>query len=324
MKFLSQLSSRPLARLSTLTPLATLALLTSLAALPLSLHAADAATVPSLTSTDYAQQIDNQRAQRVARLTKPDGWLTLIGLHFLSPGANTVGSAADNAVKLAQGPAHLGTATVAADGKVSLEIADASVLIDGQPAKTAELRLETDTAKPTLVTAGTMSFFVIERGGKKALRVKDSASDRRTHFLGLDYFPTNPAWRIEAQWVPFEMPRMVPITNIIGNTGVEPIPGKAVFTHDGKTVELLPIFEGADEPLFFVISDATSGKDTYAAARFVYAEQPKDGKVILDFNLATNPPCAFTPFATCPLPPKENKLPFRVEAGEKMYRGSHE
>jgi uncharacterized protein (DUF1684 family) len=181
-----------------------------------------------------------------------------------------------------------------------------------------------DEGKPTLVTAGTVSFVVIDRGGKKALRVKDSEAERRTHFLGIDYFPTDPTWRIEAQWVAFETPRMVPITNVLGQVAREPVPGKAVFTRDGKTYELLPILEGAEEPLFFVIADETSGSETYAAARFLYAAQPKDGKVVLDFNEAVNPPCAFTPFATCPLPPRENRLALRVTAGEKKYRGGHE
>jgi uncharacterized protein len=165
---------------------------------------------------------------------------------------------------------------------------------------------------------------VIDRGGKKALRVKDSAADRRTHFLGLDYFPVDESWRIVARWVPFEKPRLLPITNLLGQTAPEPVPGKAVFERDGKTYELLPIDEGPGEPLFFVIADATSGKETYGGGRFLYADEPKDGQIVLDFNRAQNPPCAFTPFATCPLPPKENRLPFAVTAGEKHYRGGHE
>jgi len=276
------------------------------------------------TEDAYIKSIEDGRAQRVARLTKPDGWLTLIGLHFLETGENTVGTAADNKVKLAKGPAHVGVVSVSAEGKVSLVVkAEAGVMVDGQTVARAELK-GGDEGKPTLVTAGTVSFFVIDRGGKKALRVKDSEAERRTHFLGIDYFPTDPGWRIEAQWVAFETPRMVPITNVLGQVAREPVPGKAVFTREGKTYELLPILEGAEEPLFFVIADETSGHETYAAARFLYAAQPKDGKVVLDFNQAVNPPCAFTPFATCPLPPKENRLPLRVTAGEKNYRGAHE
>ena len=280
----------------------------------------------SLAGDDaYAQEIAAARAARVARLTTPDGWLTLIGLHFLSPGESTVGHAKDNAIVLAAGPAHVGTATLAADGRVTFALAPgADAQIGGQAVRAGELRLGEGAAKPTLVTAGTVSFFVIDRGGRKALRVKDSAAERRTHFLGLDYFPIDASWRIEARWVAFEKSRLIPVTNILGQTAPEPSPGNAVFEHDGKTYELLPIDEGPGEPLFFVISDATSGQETYGASRFLYADWPKDVKIVLDFNRAQNPPCAFTPFATCPLPPKENRLPFAVTAGEKKYRGEHE
>jgi uncharacterized protein (DUF1684 family) len=263
----------------------------------------------------------------VAVLTKPDGWLTLIGLHFLEPGERTIGSARDNAVALAAGPARLGRVTLAADGKVTLVLAEGvDARVDGQPTRTAELKLGEGKIKPTLVTTGTLSLFAIERGGKKALRVKDSASPRRAHFLGLDYFPTDPAWRIEARWEAFEASQLMPITNALGQTSPQPIPGKAVFERDGRTYELLPIDEGRDVPLFFVISDATSGKETYGASRFLYVPWPAEGakSIVLDFNLAENPPCAFTPFATCPLPPKENRLPFAVPAGEINYRGGHE
>jgi uncharacterized protein (DUF1684 family) len=269
----------------------------------------------------YQTEIETWRAQRVARLTTPDGWLTLIGLHFLKDGENTVGSAPDNEIVLAGGPAHFGKVMVAADGRVNVELsASAEPRIDGKPALAGELQWR--AGRPTVVASGTVSFFVIERGGKKALRVKDSATESRVHFPGLDYFPTDPAWRIEATWVEFDEPRTIPITNILGVTNPAIVHGKAVFERDGRKIELLPIDEGPGEPLFFVISDATSGKETYGAARFVYADAPVDGKVVIDFNRAQNPPCAFTAFATCPLPPKENRLPFAVEAGEKNYRGA--
>lgn len=275
-------------------------------------------------ASEYASEIQNARVKRVTRLTAADGWLTLIGLHFLQAGNNTVGRAPDNQNILAAGPAHLGTVYLAADGKVTFTAApDSGAQVNGQPADVVELK-RGDDDKPTTVVAGSISFFVIERGGRMALRVKDSGAERRTGFSGIDYFPVDPTWRIEAQWVPFAPARDVPITNMIGNTANEKVPGKAVFQRDGKTYELLPIVEGPNEPLFFIISDATSGKETYLAARFLYADPPKDGKVVLDFNRAVNPPCAFTPFATCPLPPKENQLTLAVTAGEKKYRGEHE
>jgi uncharacterized protein (DUF1684 family) len=273
---------------------------------------------------DYKAEIARARRERETQLQAPDGWLTLIGLHFLKDGANTVGHAKDNDVVLAKGPEHLGVATLA-DGKVTLQLADGvDAKIGDSTAREGELQIGEGARPPTLVTAGTMSFFVVERGGKRAFRVKDSAAERRTHFLGLDYFDVDPAWRIEARWEPFESARLMPITNILGQTSPAPVPGQAVFEHDGKTFALLPIDEGPDEPLMFVIADATTGKETYGAARFVYAERPRDGKIVLDFNRAESPPCAFTPFATCPLPPKENRLPFAIRAGEKNYRGAHD
>ena len=275
------------------------------------------------SSPAYTKEIETWRSQRVARLTTPEGWLTLVGLHFLNQGENSIGSAQDNDIVLAKGPAHLGKVTLAADGGLKVTLAaDADARIDGKPALAGELKW--NGRRPTIVTAGTLSFFVIDRSGKKALRVKDSESERRTHFLGLDYFPIDPAWRIEAQWVEFEEPRTIPITNMLGLVSPAVIHGKAVFEHEGKKVELIPIDEGPGEPLFFVISDATSGKETYGACRFLYADAPVDGKVVLDFNRTENPPCAFTTFATCPLPPKENRLTFPVAAGEKNYRGGHD
>jgi len=269
----------------------------------------------------YVKEIETWRAQRVERLLKPDGWLTLIGLHFLKTGENTIGSAADNTIVLAKGPAHLGTVTVADNGDAKAVFnAGLGTEVDGTEVLGADLK--DDTHGPaTVVKVGSVSFLVIERGGKKALRVRDSEADRRTHFLGLDYFPIDPTWRTEATWVPFEHPREVPIRNVLGNVSPALILGKAVFTRDGQTFELLPIQEEPDGVLFFVISDRTSGTETYVAARFLYATPAVDGKVILDFNRAQNPPCAFTPFATCPLPPKENQLPIAVTAGEKKYRG---
>lgn len=271
---------------------------------------------------NYVAGIQQWHDGRVARLQKPDGWLALIGRHPLEHGTWSVGAAADNAIRLAAGPARLGTVTYADDGKVTFALADGvDGTIDGTPARTAELVVQGE--KPTYVRAGTVNFYVMDRSGKLFLRVRDTESPRRKHFAGIESYPIDPAWRIEATWVPFDPPQQIKITNIIGLVEPADIPGKAVFQHEGKTYELIPIDEGADEDLFFVISDATAGSETYEACRFFYAPRPKDGKIILDFNKVYNPPCAFTPFATCPLPPKGNTLPFPLRAGEKKYRGEH-
>ena len=282
-----------------------------------------AEATPTLTAA-YAKEVETARAERIARLTAPDGWLTLTGLHFLAAGDNTIGSARDNAIVFATGPAHLGKVTLAADGRLRIALSPAAdARVNGRSVLVADLDYGNE-GRATVVSCGTLSFFALERGGKRALRVRDRESVRRTQFRGLDYFPTDPAWRIEARWVALAEPREISLTNTLGQASPALVTGRAVFERDGKSFELLPIEDGVGGPLFFVISDLTSGKETYAAARFLYAEPPVDGKIVLDFNLAQNPPCAFTPFATCPLPPQENRLPLAVTAGEKDYRDGPE
>ncbi len=281
-------------------------------------------SLPAFAQDDHVKSIETWRAARVARLTAPDSWLTLVGRHLIAPGENTVGTAPDNSIRLAVGPPYLATVTLAADRTVTLTPVPSALLeVDGVSAHRA-VALDWQGAKPTRVTFGTANFYVMSRGPELYLRVRDTTAANRTHFAGIDYFPIDPAWRIEATWVPFEPVKQIPITNMIGVTEPAPVPGKAVFTRDGHTVELLPVDEGGDN-LFFILTDLTAGAETYEASRFLYVPKPKPGetKVVLDFNRMQNPPCAFTAFATCPLPPKENRMPFRVTAGEKNYRGAH-
>ena len=275
----------------------------------------------SALPADYPQTITTARAERVKQLTTPNGWLTLIGRHLISSGINTVGSAPDNSIILAAGPPYLGTVTLH-EGTVTLTPAPSALLTinDQRIQQPTELIYKGKT--PTVVVFGSVNFYVMLRGDSLFLRVKDREADRLKNFAGLDYFSLDPTWRLEATWIPFDPPHQVNITNMIGQTTTTPVPGKAVFTRDGRTFELFPIDEGGAE-LFFVITDLTAGQETYGACRFLSAALPQNGKIILDFNQAENPPCAFTPFATCPLPPKENRLPIRVTAGEKNYRGEH-
>jgi uncharacterized protein (DUF1684 family) len=270
---------------------------------------------------DYIKSIETWRAGRIERLTRADGWLALIGRHPLNIGVWSVGSAPGNAIRLAAGPDHLGTVTRTGDNTITFALADGvDATIDGTTERTAPLNYRGDT-KPTYVRAGTINFYILESAGGFVLRVRDSESPRRKNFAGIEAWPIDPAWRVEAQWVPFDPPRTLPITNVIGVTQDANCPGKAVFTHEGRTYELLPMQDEPGDPLFFVLTDTTAGEETYEASRFLYADPPQDGKVILDFNKVYNPPCAFTPFTTCPLPPKENVLPFPLRAGEKKYRG---
>lgn len=280
------------------------------------------ASLTGRAADDYVASINSWHAQRVTRLTAPDSWLTLIGRHPLPRGRFVVGTDAGCDIRLAAGPARLGVVTHSEDGRVAMELAEGvAATIDGTGGRSAELVYTGE--KPTFVRFGTANFYVLQRGKDLFLRVRDSESERRRKFAGIERFPVDPSWRIEAEWVPFDPPRQIPITNVLGQTNPMTAPGKAVFTRDGRKLELIPILEEPGEPLFFIIADETSGLETYGASRFLYADQPKDGRIMLDFNQAYNPPCAFTPFATCPLPPKENHLPIRVTAGEKAYAGLH-
>lgn len=281
----------------------------------------------SVSNVAYTDQIAQLRASRVTRLTAPSGWLSLIGLEWLKEGDNRIGSATDNDIVLKAGPAHLGTVTLGKDGAMHIALAsDSGALINGKPLSTAALIDDahaTDEVPPTMISFANANFYVIDRDGRKALRVKDSDAETRQHFLGLDYFPTDPSWHIVASWVPFDPVHKMQIGSVIGTIDTVDVPGKAVFTRDDHTYELMPYQEEKGGPLFFVMADSTSGKETYGAARFMDVPLPKDGKVTLDFNLAYNPPCAFTPYATCPLAPPENRLNLRVTAGEEKYRGGH-
>ncbi|KXU37752.1 hypothetical protein AXK11_00130 [Cephaloticoccus primus] len=284
-----------------------------------------AAALPA--SPEYAAELAEWRAQRLARLTAPDGWLSLIGLHFLRAGEQRVGSAPDNDIVLAAGPPSLGVIEQQPSGRVMLRVTPgAAVQVDGREVLSAELvpQGRGPRGQMSTVSSGTMRFYVIVRGEQMALRVQDSAAPRRTEFAGIKTFPIDESWRVEAQWLTFARPREVVITNTLGQESVALVLGKAVFERAGQRFELLPLQETFGEPLFFIIADETSGCETYGAARFVYADPPAEeragagGRIVIDFNKAINPPCAFTPFATCPLPPAENVLPVAIRAGERI------
>lgn len=272
----------------------------------------------------YAQEVDTWHAMRIRRLTAPDGWLSLVGLEWLKPGGNRIGSAPDNDIVLAKAAPHLGRVEWADDGGLSIVLdPDSGATIDGKRIDHATL-LDDSHAAPTTIAFGTVQFIAIDRGGRKGLRVRDSAAPTRTHFAVIERFPVDPAWRIVADWLPLDPPFQLAAGTVIGTIENYPAPGKAVFERDGRRCEMYPVLElPGDAQLFLVFADRTSGKETYGAARFLYADMPRDGRIVLDFNKAYNPPCAFTPYATCPLAPPENRLDLRVTAGEKNYAGDH-
>jgi uncharacterized protein (DUF1684 family) len=274
---------------------------------------------------DYQHEIAAWRQDRDKGLRAEDGWLTLVGLYWLDEGENPFGSDARNKVILPEGKGPAVAGTLVRHGKeVQVRVAPgANVTADGKPV-TEPLTLSGDgKEKPTVLHLGSVSFFVIQRGDKVGVRMKDSQSPALTAFRGLDYFPLQPAWRVEARFEPYKPAKKIPIANVLGQVSDEDSPGAVVFDWQGKTYRMDALPGDDKGGLFLIFADQTNGKETYGAGRFLDAEPPKDGKVVVDFNTAYNPPCAFTAFATCPLPPAQNRLGLRVEAGEKKYGEGH-
>ena len=258
----------------------------------------------------------------MARLRADDGWLTVAGLFWLKEGVNSAGSAAASAIVLPRVPAHVGDFEFQ-DGKTTFKADPAvAVNVNGKPATslaatTAALRSDSDPGGPDKVTVGRLTMFVIHRGARDAIRLKDLDSEFRGSFKGLHWYPVREDYRVVARWVAYDKPHNIAVPNILGETEQEPSPGYAVFTLHGHEYRLDPLLEG--NQLFFIFRDQTSGKETYGSGRFLYTDLEKEGKVVIDFNKAYNPPCAFTPYATCPLPPKQNRLAVRLDAGELNY-----
>jgi uncharacterized protein (DUF1684 family) len=295
-----------------------------------SLAALSAATLACAVqaSTDLAAEraeVEQWRAQRLARLTSETGWLTLAGLFWLKDGENTFGRGKSNALRLDNPALAVNAGSfIKAGNKVRFVAREGSgITHDGQPV--AQIELVPDTAgEPTVLESGPLSFFVIERAGRYGIRLRDKANPHRTQFRGLEYFPISTDWVFDARFEPYEPHRQIKITNILGMEENMDAPGAIVFEKDGREWRLDAVLEEPDaDELFVMFADATSGKETYGAGRFMYLKLPQNGRVHLDFNEAYNPPCAFNDFATCPLPPFQNRLALRVEAGEKKYAGGH-
>ncbi|MGC2245496.1 MAG: DUF1684 domain-containing protein [Terriglobales bacterium] len=276
----------------------------------------------------WQTELEAWRAQRATNLQAPEGWLSLIGLAWLKEGDNTFGSDEDNRIQIeARIPAHVGVVHLA-NGKLRLLPAAGSFpkgfQVDGHPAKEQDLAAD-DSEQPSKLTIGTITIIVINRDGRFALRIKDPHAATRTGFHGLRWYAPNPAYRVTARWIPYSTPKMLDIPTVLGTTTHLPAPGAAEFTIEGQTVRLEPVLEDPKATeMFFIMRDATSKTKTYGAGRFLYSSLPdhgvtQPGEVVLDFNRLINPPCAFTPYATCPLPPQQNRLSIAIPAGEQRY-----
>ena len=275
---------------------------------------------PPEANAAHLAEVESWRAERDAGLRKPDGWLTLVGLFWLQPGGNSAGSATENRMVFPEGaPAKLGTFTL--DGGKVRFVAEfgVDIALDGRPVKT--VTLDPLSTEPTVLESGSLTFHAIERAGQIGIRLRDRNSPALAAFSGMENFPFDPAWRIVARFEPHDQPRRIHVPNIVGTAFDEPVYGELSFDAGGSRYTLDPLYKPEDG-FFVVFADETNGRETYGGGRFLATDPPApDGTVVLDFNKAYNPPCVFTPYATCPLPPARNKLPFRIEAGEKMYRG---
>src|SRR5437867_172426 len=236
---------------------------------------------------EYKASIAKWRQRKEAELKADGGWLTVTGLFWLKEGQNRVDSAPG-----------------------VFELRAGKTVYRGDDGRTVEMKPDSK------ITAGARTYTVIERAGRYGIRLRDNESKLRSAFTGMRWFPPRESYRVTARFVSYPRPKTLAIPNILGSTYPSPSPGYAVFRIDERDFRLEPVIEDGEKELFFIFRDRTAGKETYGAGRFLYTELPRDGKVELDFNKAENPPCAFTPYATCPLPPKQNILPVRIEAGE--------
>jgi uncharacterized protein (DUF1684 family) len=271
----------------------------------------------------YVKEIQQWQQKRAENLKKPTGWLTLIGLFWLKEGENTFGSAKDNDFVFPEGKAaaHMG-AFILKDSVVSIKInSGVKVLINKEEKKEAVLRSDMEE-ETDILNYGSLQWNIIKRGQKYGVRLRDLESDKIKNFAGIETFPVKESWKVIAKYTPYNPPKKIEIPTVLGTVEEGEAPGYLSFAIDGKEYKLDPTQEG--DEFFIIFADMTNGEDTYGAGRFLYsAAADSTGYVTLDFNKAYNPPCAFSRYATCPLPPEQNRLHVRVEAGEKAYKGEH-
>ena len=273
-----------------------------------------------MTPEEHVASVRAWWEEREDRLRSPDGWLTLVGLYWLEQGENRFGTDPSNPIMLGGGDLPAVGGSIVVDGDAArLTGASPNVHVDGAPA--ADGRLADDRSEePTVLELGNLRMFVICRGGDRlALRVRDRTAPALGAFTGIDHFPIDIGWRLTGRLEPEESDEPMEIVDVTGIVTREASPGNVAFERDGQTWRLRSL-DGGDGKLWLIFGDATNGAETYGGGRFLYTEPvAADGSVVVDFNLAYNPPCVFSPYATCPLPPAENRLPLRIEAGELLY-----
>lgn len=269
----------------------------------------------------YIKSLQQWHSRRIENLKKENGWLNLAGLYWLEEGDNSIGSATDNKIVFPEAaPPKIGVINLNR-GVLKFQSAyDIKVKIDSSETKTALLK-DDMSGNPTVMQLNNFRWIVIKRGDRYGIRLRDLNSSVIKSFTGVDMYDINSSWKVTARFIKYSDPKVISVPNILGSTEEDTVKGELKFKLDNQDFTLVPISEG--DELFIIFADETNGEETYGAGRFLYAAAAdSDGKVILDFNKAYNPPCAFTKYATCPLPPKENYLHIKIKAGEKKY-GDH-
>lgn len=283
-----------------------------------------ACTQKPTADPNYVKEINEWDAKRVNRLKADDGWLNLVGRFWLEKGESTFGYSQDNDIVIESSklPEHIGS-FIFNDTTVTFKAKDdVEVLLDGKPVK--EIVLVDDQKKDmTVLQIGSIKFNLIIRDTLYGIRFRDLNSDLVKNFKGVDRFPIDESWKITAKFEAYNPVEEIDVPNVLGQISKEKCPGAVVFERDGKTHRIDAVDEGGDR-LFLIIADQTSGEETYGGGRFMYVDKPDStGTILLDFNKAYNPPCVFTKYATCPLPPLQNYLKLKIEAGEKVYGEGH-
>jgi len=270
--------------------------------------------------TDYVREIEKWRSDREVNLKKESGWLSVAGLYWLKAGTNTVGAGEKFDVRLTDNFKQGRFGQIDFDaGKALLRVeSGVDAQSDGQRI-TGPIELVSDEkGKPTEIRTGTQTFFLIKREERYGIRLKDSNSEARRNFAGLHWFPVNETYRVTARLEPGTEAKELKVPNVLGGFFKMKSPGRLKFTLEGKEQSLQAVEED-DGSLFLIFGDQSNEKETYKSGRFLYADKAVNGETVLDFNKAENPPCAFTPYATCPLPPPGNKLALEITAGERRF-----
>jgi len=295
------------------------------AALPLLAQAGQAASSPSVPSASrpdaaYVQSFEEWKAKQIDDLKQ--NWLPLAGLYWLKPGANTFGSDAANALVFPKGPAHAGEFDLEGKDVTVKILPEAQATLAGRPMAAA--KLDPDVSGHTsVVEMGTLQFHVIIRGERLGIRLKDTQNPAVRNFHGLLFYPLDMNYRVTATWIPADGNKTINVPNVLGDVNSTRVAGTAVFKINGQEVRLTDLHGDPSKGLFFVFNDLTAKNDTYPGGRFLETDPVVSNTVELDFNRAYNPPCAVTPYATCPLAPKENRLTVAIPAGEKFDKAAH-